>query len=343
MIQTSFNRERWRSLVLGVPRGLALFLGLFALLNIVGELRAPGFDANPWWINLPGDWQWLDRLLLGWSACCLLWFAGRRRLVPTQRNVLAVTFGLLILVSLWNVVTFAVLLSRDVVHTLSPIPFSALVAMGLIVVLGGLWWPLTDASASNGRRSRLYDCSIGMTFVMCGLLFPVAQMVCFGMTDYRRPADVAVVFGAKVHANGDLSSILEERVRTGCELYHSGLAKHVVFSGGPGVGAVHETEGMRRRALELGVPVAAITLDRDGWDTDLTAINTLRLARQRGWKRVLAVSQFFHLPRIKLAYHRHGSEVHTVPAMRIYKFRYLPYYMLREVAAWWWYYVRPLW
>ena len=139
-----------------------------------------------------------------------------------------------------------------------------------------------------------------------------------------------------------MSSILEERVRTGCELYHEGLARQILFSGGPGVGEVHETEGMRRRALELGVPATAIFVDLDGVDTESTAINTLRMGQSQKWSQILAVSQFFHLPRIKLAFHRQGSEVYTVPARRLYHFRYLPYSMLREVAAWWVYYVRPI-
>lgn len=31
-----------------IARGLALFLGGFGLLNLLGELRPPGFDANVW-------------------------------------------------------------------------------------------------------------------------------------------------------------------------------------------------------------------------------------------------------------------------------------------------------
>ena len=189
---------------------------------------------------------------------------------------------------------------------------------------------------------RIYQSTIAASCVMSGLLFPIAQMACFGMTDYRRNADVIVVFGAKVHEDGHLSSILEERVRTGCELYHQGLAHQILFSGGPGVGEVHETEGMRRHALELGVPATAILIDPNGVDTESTAINTLRIGQSRKWNRIIAVSQSFHLPRIKLAFHRQGSEVYTVPAKRLYYFRYLPYFILREVAAWWLYYIRPM-
>ncbi len=330
----------WKTFAVALPRGVALFLGLFALLNLVGELRTTGFDANLWWINLPGEWRFLDALLLGWSACCLLWFASHQCLSAMHRSILTVTLGLLVAASLWNVATYYGLVLSGGIQTLFPVPFSLFVVSCLVLVIGGVWWPV---AANEKPTSRLYYVALAMMFLMCAGLFPLAQMLCFGTTDYRRSADVIVVFGAKVFPDGRLSSVLEERVRTGCELYHSGFAPHIVFSGGPGTGEIHETVAMRRRALELGVPANAITLDPEGWDTDLTAENTLQLARQNKWKRILAVSQFFHLPRIKLAFHRHGSEVYTVPAVRLYQLRYLPYFMLREVAAWWVYYVRPLW
>src|SRR5438105_2386398 len=34
-----------------ISRGLAAFLGGFTLLNLLGDLLAPGFDSNDWWIN----------------------------------------------------------------------------------------------------------------------------------------------------------------------------------------------------------------------------------------------------------------------------------------------------
>ena len=336
----SWRANLWSTISRAVPRGLALFLGLFALLNVVGELRAPGFDANLWWIHLPSPLSRFDHLLLTWSAGCLLWFAVHQYLPEWQRHVVSLTCGLLAAASLWNVATFYSLLSRGEIHSQFPVPFSMCVMGALAVILAGLRWA---SKADAERNTPIYYGTLAGVVAVCGVIFPVAQMICFGSTDYRRPADVVVVFGAKVHANGQLSLVVEERVRTGCELLEQGLARHIVFSGGPGAGAIHETAAMRRRSLELGVAAEAIVLDPDGWDTDMTAANTLRLCQEHGWKRILAVSQFFHLPRIKLAFHRHGSEVYTVPSLQLYRLRYLPYFMLREVAAWWVYYLRPLW
>jgi vancomycin permeability regulator SanA len=322
-----------------VPRGLALFLGLFTLLNVVGELRAPGFDANLWWINLPGSWRFVEQALLLWSAACLLWFAAHQRFRPVEAIGLSVTFGALLTASIWNATSYYRLLIAGQIQSSCLIPFSVLIALCLGLIQRAVW--RTDAD-DHAVLKKLDRPTIAITCLISGLLFPVAQMVCFGMTDYRRQADVILVFGAKIFDNGQLSWTLEERVRMGCELYHQGLADEIVFSGGPETESVHEAEGMRLRAIELGVPAAAIHVDLDGLDTESSVINMLRMAPERNWYRILAVSQFFHLPRIKLTFHRHGSEVYTIPARRLRRIPNEPYTMLREVAAWWAYYVRPL-
>ena len=58
--------------------------------------------------------------------------------------------------------------------------------------------------------------------------------------------------------------------------------------------------------------------------------------------RVLAVSHFYHLPRIKMTYQRQNMEVFTVPAKESRMLAKMPIFMLREVAAIMVYYVRPL-
>lgn len=151
-----------------------------------------------------------------------------------------------------------------------------------------------------------------------------------------------MVFGARVYADGSLSLAVADRVRTGCSLYKQGLVQKVIFSGGPGDGDIHETEAMRRMAIQLGVPACDILLDRQGLNTEATVRNTCGMLIEHGLSRVLAVSHFYHLPRIKLAYQRHGREVYTVPAQETRRLRALPAYMLREVAALLLYYVRPL-
>src|SRR5438552_2828111 len=71
-------------------RGLAMFLGAFAMLNIVGGFRVPGFDANLWWIDL----RWLPSAVgvpfVLVSAVCLIAF-GLRPPASVWRKVLTGT------------------------------------------------------------------------------------------------------------------------------------------------------------------------------------------------------------------------------------------------------------
>lgn len=176
----------------------------------------------------------------------------------------------------------------------------------------------------------------------CVVIFPFAQMLFFGKTDYRRPADIAVVLGARVYADGRPSDALADRVRTACNLYRNGTVKKLLFSGGPGDGSIHETEGMKRMAIQLGVKPEDILLDAHGVNTQATVKNTEVVFQQLHASRILVVSHFYHLPRIKLAYHREGWEVYTVPAKESYLLRQMPFNIAREVAALWVYYFRPL-
>ena len=56
--------------------------------------------------------------------------------------------------------------------------------------------------------------------------------------------------------------------------------------------------------------------------------------------RVLAVSHFYHLPRIKMRFKVEGQEVLTVPVRA--PLTGTPHYMVREVAALWKYYFDAL-
>ena len=194
--------------------------------------------------------------------------------------------------------------------------------------------------AADAQTGGLFQ--VAVAALACLACFSVAQMFFFGKTDYRRPADVAVVLGARVYTDGRLSDALADRVRTACQLYRDGLVRRLILSGGPGDGTIHETEAMKRAAIGLGVKAEDIWLDKAGLSTQATVRNTELLFRKWHASRILVVSHAYHLPRIKLAYQRDGWDVFTVPAKENYFLGQMPYNMAREVAALWVYYLRPL-
>src|SRR5687767_693921 len=170
---------------------------------------------------------------------------------------------------------------------------------------------------------------------------PLAQIIFFGHTDYRRRADAIVVFGARAYADGRPSDALADRTLTAVELYRKGLAARLIFSGGPGDGEVTEAQAMRLLALRHGVPDDAIVLDDAGLNTDATVVNTG--AWLPAGSRVLAVSHAWHLPRVKLRFASAGIDCYTVPADERGKpLRKTPLLMLREVPAFWVYFLRTI-
>ncbi len=320
-------------------RGLAIFIGGFSLLNLAGELRHPGFDANLWWIDLRPLGPAVAHGFLGIAGALLLAYGIKTPQRMWRRAATGLATVMLLILTGANAVAVRTLASQGEIATNCPVAFSLLMVIALAWILTAAW--VRSPSAHPARKLEVS--LIALTVAACLVGFPLAQMYCFGMTDYRRPADAVVVFGARVYADGRVSHAVADRVRTGCSLYQEGLARRLILSGGPGDGAIHETEGMRRIAVRLGVPDEAILLDEQGLNTQATVRNTSDLFDRHGLRRVLAVSHFYHLPRVKLTYQRYGREVYTVPSRESYRLTALPIYMMREVAALWMYYARPLW
>jgi len=322
------------SLLAAVARGFALFLGVFTLLNLLHRLRDRGFDGNLWWIDLRPLPAAISVPILAVAGVCLVGYAVGIRRLWFRRAALVVTVALAG-VALGNVLQYYRLRSSGMIYSGSAFPFSLLLVAALAVVAIAL------SQRRAGRLTRAGRALVVASALACLVGFPVAQIYCFGTTDYRRTADVIVVFGAKAFSNTQPSSALYQRVRTACTLYHEGWARRLIFSGGPAEGAAQEADCMRNVALRLGVPDSAIVLDRNGLSTYDTVRNTTRMFGRIRARRVIAVSDFFHLPRIKMTYQRAGWEVSTVPTMNLRMPRDTCALMLvRETAAMWAYYGR---
>jgi uncharacterized SAM-binding protein YcdF (DUF218 family) len=320
-----------------IARGICLFLGLFSLLNVAGGWFSPGFDANHWWIDFRPLPPGISSILLAGSAALMLVHAIRPTVHGWRARATPAAIILLLGVCLCNIAIFYLLLARKLIGSQFALPFSLLIAAALAIILRSLLQP--PRPPRRPSRPWMARLCFAASVPACAVFFPLAQMFCFGKTDYRRPADAIVVLGARAYASGEPSLPLADRVRTACALYHQGWAPLVIFSGGPGDGAIHETESMRRFAISLGVPDRAILLDPAGLNTAATVANTIPIMREHGLQRILAVSHFYHLPRIKMAYRRAGQEVFTVPADETRTMAQMPRLIAREVAALWAYYL----
>src|ERR1700742_39954 len=106
-------------------RILALFIGLFTLINLLGGLWWPGFDANPLWIQfghvLP---EWITNTLLAISAAFLVKFAFQNRRHGEHSRFTAAFAAGLALVAFLNTISFYRLLAMGKIEAGFPLPMS---------------------------------------------------------------------------------------------------------------------------------------------------------------------------------------------------------------------------
>jgi len=176
---------------------------------------------------------------------------------------------------------------------------------------------------------------------LAALLYAVgaALLAADGLTDRVAAADLAVIPGNRIEPDGHPSARLAARLDRAAELYRAGLARELFVSGGTGVEGFDEARVMRDYLVAHGVPAAAIHEDPDGRDTWATAQHAAALMRERKLTSAIAVSQYFHVPRTRLALERCG--VATVYGAHAHYFDVRDAWSLaREVPAWVWYDVR---
>ena len=119
-----------------------------------------------------------------------------------------------------------------------------------------------------------------------------------GQRDEQRPADAIVVMGAAQY-NGRPSPLFAARLEHAVELFHAGVAKHLIVTGGKADGdRTTEAATARAYAIAHGVPADAI-LGEDASRTTLESIRAVGgLLREHGLKDAVFVSDRPHMLRV---------------------------------------------
>jgi len=304
-------------------------LAFFGALNLLLGLLA-GTDRNALWVQGGGTPPFVVTLAVAAFALGQLggWLAQRAR-----RGLHAVGAWLLAALCALDAARYAELRSTGLLSEAAPLSLSLSLAVWLaLTALRGPPAPV----ASRWRRagSALLAGGAGVALVL-------AHLLSFGATDYRRPADAAVVFGSAVRADGSPSGSLRDRTLTACDLYRRGLVHTLVLSGGrdPAV-PLSEPACMAQIALAAGVPAEALVLDEQGRTSDATLAALPGLARAHGWGSLLLVSHDYHLARLALLARSHGLTACTVPTRETSPWPSKHRFVLREVVAFGWHFLR---
>lgn len=319
-----------------LARSFALFLGAFMVVGLLDWLRKPSFNPNLWWIDLRFLPRPLAQALLVVSAVLLLGLAWRPATRGWRRWATTAACALLAAIAVANGAVFYIVWAQGRIRPDVPLPLSFVIA----AALAGLALSSRHAGTTPLRGARRRALAMVCYAALWAFAFPLAQQFFFGTTSYSRPAQAAVVFGAEVQADGRPSAALAGRVLTAVALYRQGLVHTLVLSGARGGGGVHQVVAMRRLAERRGVPASALLLDFGGLNTGATVRDTAPMLRARDLRQVIAVSDFYHLPRVKLAYASAGLEVLTVPAVGGEWIAQTPYLIVRDDAGFWVYLLR---
>lgn len=153
------------------------------------------------------------------------------------------------------------------------------------------------------RKIMKISCLMLIWFV-----FHILFITIDGLMDKKQLADVGVVLGNKVEKDGKPSERLRYRLEKAVELYRGGYFKSVIVSGGVGAEGYDEAKIMKQYLIQKGVPDDKILVDSMGANTMMTAQNVKTMMEDMQFKSVMVITQFYHISRTKLAFHKAGVE-----------------------------------
>lgn len=120
--------------------------------------------------------------------------------------------------------------------------------------------------------------------------------------------DCILVLGCRVYSN-EPSVMLRDRVMQGIELYKLGASDAMFMTGDSRDRYYDETGTMSRLAVENGVPAENIVTDRYGLST---YDSIYRAAKVYGYKKIIIVTQKYHLYRALYIAKQFGIEAYGV-------------------------------
>jgi uncharacterized SAM-binding protein YcdF (DUF218 family) len=168
------------------------------------------------------------------------------------------------------------------------------------------------------------------------LTFTSLQIVRESSLEELHPADAIVVFGAAEYA-GHPSPVLRARLDHAFKLYEKGLAPVVITTGGAAADPSFSEGGVGRDYLiHRGIPERSLIGETQGSDTAQSAVRVAVIMRTNGLHSCIAVSDAYHVFRIKKLLEHEGIGpvyVSPRPGSRPHSAMQRGYAVLREACS----------
>jgi uncharacterized SAM-binding protein YcdF (DUF218 family) len=134
-----------------------------------------------------------------------------------------------------------------------------------------------------------------------------------------RPAadvDAVVVLGAKVAASGLAGAAIHRRVAHALRVLERHRIDVLLLSGGNAGPGPSEAEVMRRLVLDHSASVKTIITEDRSRNTFENAVYTGRVMRDHGWRRIVIVTDAWHMRRALYVFRRLGMDASGDPVPR---------------------------
>lgn len=163
-------------------------------------------------------------------------------------------------------------------------------------------------------RTLIRICSAGIVTLLLTAMSVVILTASHQQTENN--ADVIIVIGAGMSADGTLHRESMARAQMGIDLYTAGRAHKIHFSGGRAVADGPSAGGqMGRMAAAQGVPETAISIEERSLSTLQNALFSKPMLQDA--QSMILVTEAFHLPRARASFWWMGYQnIHTAHAGR---------------------------
>ena len=154
----------------------------------------------------------------------------------------------------------------------------------------------------------------GLLALATFLMLTAVRVVHEGSLQELHPADAIVVFGAAEYA-GHPSPVLRARLDHAFNLFQHGIAPVVITTGGAASDPSFSEGGVGRDYLmRRGIPERNLIAETQGSDTAQSAVRVAVIMRANGLHSCVAVSDAYHVFRIKrLLEHEGVGPVYVAP------------------------------
>ena len=172
-------------------------------------------------------------------------------------------------------------------------------------------------SEVSSQRSRSHQTIVIVALLGAAFISWVAALcggiVRAGSAQELHPADAIVVFGAAEYV-GHPSPVYRARLDHAYELFQRGLAPVVITTGGSGADPSFSEGGVGHDYLmHRGIPDASLIAETQGSDTAQSAERVAVIMRANHMQSCLAVSDAYHVFRIRKLLEHQGMTVYIAP------------------------------